>query len=175
MTDGHTCPGCGLPGGAHDGPSPPDLAASALCWATYKTVLASEYRDPQRWDVRSLTLDAYGAQHPGGRSRRATEATGTHLIGLCVALERDLDSFQVGRIRAAASDRLGPGMLWLPPPVESAPTGIATVAGAPTAEEHRARVRTWASAVWASWKPHHDTVRHWIDWLYAASPPTLAR
>ncbi len=175
MTVDDICPSCGLPGTGHGGPPPSHIAASAYCWATYRAVLASEYRDPDRWNVRSLTLDAYSAQHPGGRSRRATEATGAHLIGLCVALERNLDSAQVGSVRAAAADRLGPGIVWLAPPTGPASTTIATIAGASTAEEHHARVRAWATAVWASWQEHHETVRHWIDWLYAASPPTLAR
>jgi hypothetical protein len=122
-----------------------------------------------------LTLDAYGAQHPGGRSRRATEATGLHLIGLCLALERNLDSAQIGSVRSAAADRLAQGMLWLPPPASRGATTITTVSAARTADEYRSRVQAWAAVVWDSWQHHHDTVRHWIDWLYAASPPTLAR
>ena len=172
--DGH-CPSCGLSGTGDDRPPPSHIVASAHCWATYRAVVASEYRDSDRWGVRSLTLDAYAAQHAGGRSRQATEATGAHLSGLCVALERDLASAQVGSVRAAAADRLGPGMIWLAPPTGPASATIATVAAAPDADEHCARVRDWAAAVWGSWEQHHDTVRHWIDWLYAASPPTLAR
>lgn len=174
MSAGATCPGCGLPG-ADEGPTPPHLAASAECWAIYRTIVASEYRDPERWVVRSLTLDAYGAQHPGGTSRQATEATGAHLIGLCLALERGLDSAQVGEVRSAATDRLAPGMTWLTPPSAPATDTVGGVVKAPTPAEHRARVQRWATAVWESWHLHHDTIRHWIDWLYAASPPTLAR
>jgi len=175
VTAEEACPGCGLRGNSSDGPTPPHLSASAHCWATYRTVVAAEYRDPDRWVVRALTLDAYAAQHPGGPSRQATAATGVHLIGLCLALERGLDSAQVGTVRAAATERLAQGMTWLEPPTAPAAVTVAGIASARSADEHRAEVRAWATAVWDSWQPHHDTVRHWIDWLYAASPPTLAR
>jgi hypothetical protein len=171
VTDPGPCPGCGLIRPPAEGPTHAYIGASAGCWALFTEVSAREYGDPERWAVHPLTVDAYAVQHPGTPSRRAIQSVGVHLITLCLVLERDLPLEKASRIRAAAADRLASGMTWLEPPEPSAASTIADVAAAADAAGHRAAVRSWAQEVWVSWAPHHETVRKWIDWLVAASPP----
>lgn len=168
-----TCPLCRRIDPITESATPTHLATTAVCWAHYRRTVAREYRDPERWTLRGLTRDAYGAQHAGGRSRSAVAATGVHLIGLSLALDRGLDAEGVGTVRAAAVDRLSEGLSWLEPPTSVVEPSIQQVAEAEDIDQYSELVQRWAAEVWAAWAPHHPTVRRWIDWLYAASPPHL--
>lgn len=158
MSQGEICPACGL----------------ANCRSVYAGLLAAQYADPERWPLQGLTVSAYAAQHPGEPSLRAARTVGTHLVVLASVAERGLDPDRVTRVRSAAEERLTEGMTWLEPPPAGAGSTVAAPAGAPDAETHRQRVVEWAGEVWASWADHHDTVRRWVDWLVAASPPDFA-
>ena len=80
-----TCPGCGLR--AHTGSGIPTgrLNASADCEAIYGEVIgfASEHLELLR--LHQLTVDAYGAQHPGPPTKPIRLAYS--LVGLHLALE----------------------------------------------------------------------------------------
>ncbi len=167
------CPLCGRLDDSDVGVSPPHLTTRPACWAHYRRMVGQQYRDPARWELRGLTRDAYGAQHAGGRSRAAVSATGIHLIGLSLSLDRGLDTDDVGTVRAAAIDRLSEGLTWLQPPTAVIHPSIEALAEVDALDAYSTVARRWAEAVWSAWERHHPTVRRWIDWLYAASPPHL--
>ena len=155
------CPGCGVVLTASDGPRHAYLGASPACWELYQRLAcpSSELRDVTR--VRRLVRDAYAAQHPGVPQRRSVQSVAVHLMDLCVLLERD------GEVRRPVPvlGRTAPGRIldlhWLEPPDVR---GTITVADALDAREARAaRVEEWAREVWAAWRPHHATVRGWLD------------
>jgi hypothetical protein len=140
--------------------------------------VAAEYAERDRWTVRPLTLDAYVAQHTGLRTRDAVGTVGVHLLGLAGVIGRGLTLERAKRVRSAARDRLTGGFTWLEPPQAPAHLTIEHLSepegGHRSPDEYEARARDWATAVWDSWAPHHDTIDRWIDWLVAASPPDLA-
>lgn len=165
------CPGCGLTLPAAEGPTHDTMQASPGCWATFTEVLAREYRDPERWAVHALTMNAYAAQHPGKPSVKNARLIGGNLLGLALVLERGLPAEEAARKQSTILDRLGDGLQWLAPPELSTAPTVAEVAQTSDAESHITAVHTWARGVWQQWRDHHDTVRRWLDWLEAASPP----
>lgn len=173
MSEPAPCPGCGLIHPPADGPTHATMGASPGCWSLFSEVMGREYADPERWPVHALSVDAYGAQHPGPPSTKAARVLGAHLMGLALVIERGLPVERGARMRKTIVDRLGDGLTWLQPPAIPAELTIAHVAGATDAADHRERVRAWAVDVWRTWTPHHDTVNRWLDWLAAASPPGL--
>ncbi len=147
------------------------MASSPGCWALFTEVMAREYSDAERWSIHALTVDAYGAQHPGAPSLKAARTVGAHLIRLGLVLERGLAPERGARIRTTVLDRLGEGLTWLQPPAAVDVLTIDHVSEAAEAGDHRRRVREWAEDVWRAWGPHHETIRRRLDWLAAASPP----
>lgn len=165
------CPGCGLVRPPATGPTRDTVPASPGCWRTFTEVVAREYGDPERWAVHALTVDSYGAQHPGNPTAKNARLIGGQLLGLALVLERGMSAEEAGRKRRTIVDRLGEGLVWLAPPdLTRAPT-VAAVAETTDGPSHVAAVHRWARGVWQEWEPHHDTVRRWLDWLEAASPP----
>lgn len=165
------CPGCGLVRPPAAGPSHEAMRSSPGCWTTFTEVLGREYGDPDRWAVHALTVDSWGAQHPGNPTAKNTRLIGGQLLGLALVLERGVAPEDAGRKRRTILDRLGDGLVWLAPPdLAGAPT-VADVAEARDAASHVEAVHRWARGVWQKWEPHHDTLRRWLDWLEAASPP----
>ncbi|WP_405283390.1 DUF5946 family protein [Gaopeijia maritima] len=165
------CPGCGLVRPPDAGPSHDAMRSSPGCWKTFTEVLGREYGDPDRWAVHALTVDSWGAQHPGKPSAKNARLIGGQLLGLALVLERGVAPEDAGRKRRTVLDRLGDGLVWLAPPdLAGAPT-VAEVAAARDTVSHVEAVHRWARGVWQKWEPHHDTLRRWLDWLEAASPP----
>lgn len=164
MSDGSAerCPGCGLREPAHgrDGPTHPYLLAAPGCWALYTEVLAREYGDPARLAELQLTVDAYAVQHPGAPERRSAQSVALHLVTLCLVVERGADPGSGPRVHRRLTR--GPGFHWLEPPRPNGHLTVASVHGAPSAAEHRRRVRAWAADVWRAWAEHHDAVHGWI-------------
>ena len=156
------CPGCGAVFAARGGATHPYIGASPECWAVYGEVLAAEYVDASRRGVHRLTVDAYAVQHPGEPARRPARSVAIHLIGLCLALDRGYSSDAVGPAVDGIVARLE-AFHWLEPPPFRGLTTVRDVVGAPTADEHRRRVEAWARDVWATWSPHHEVVRGWLD------------
>jgi hypothetical protein len=154
------CPGCGV---ALDDPgnvAPPHTAASAGCWGVYGDILAREYGEWSYPAIHRLTLDAYGAQHPGERSSKSAQALAAHLLALHLALERGIEPkripAEIGRLVADPS-----ALRWLEPPEHRGQRTVLDVAGARNLREHTSRVEWWARSVWESWSDHHETIRGW--------------
>jgi Family of unknown function (DUF5946) len=155
------CPGCGALLPRADGPRHPYLGASAGCWRRYGEVLAREFEDPTVFAAaHQLSVDAYAAQHPGQRERRAIQSVAVHLMGLCLWFEHGLDPalgprFKRNMIRRAA-------VAWLEPPASIGSLTVLSVLSAVTPDEHVAAVKAWARDVWHAWSVHHQTIGSWL-------------
>lgn len=154
------CPGCGAvlpdPGNV----APPHSGSSPGCWGLYGDVLAREYGEWSYPAIHRLTLDTYGAQHPGDHSPKSVMAMAIHLIALHLMLERGLSPkrvpSEIGRLVSDPS-----AFLWLEPPPHTGQRTIVDVAGARNLREHQSRVEWWARSVWQTWSDHHDVIRRW--------------
>jgi hypothetical protein len=154
------CPGCGVvledPGNV----APPHAGSSPGCWAVYGDVLAREYGEWSYPAIHRLTLDTYGAQHPGERSPKSIQAMAVHLIALHLSLERGIEAkrvpAEIGRIMVDPAE-----FRWLEPPPPEGQRTVLDVAGARNLREHRGRVEWWARSVWEAWSDHHESIRRW--------------
>lgn len=155
------CPACHtnvpvVPGG----PTHRYIGASPGCWALYTALLAREFA---AFDgrVHQLSVDTYAAQHPGPPSPQAIQSVCTHLVALCLSLEH---GFGVEDLRPLMGD-LSRGRWfaprWLEPPTPPWPMTIVALLDADSPGAHGERVRTWVSATWSAWEPHHGQVREW--------------
>lgn len=153
----NACPGCGLEmppdeGAAYDG----YYHCSPECWSVYTEVLGAEFGDPVLFGrVHQLTVDAYAAQHAGGR--HPDKSVGIHLAGLHLVLERGYPARRISPLH----QRLAGGVESWPhfaQPPHAGGTTVLDVALADTPEEHAERVRRWAGEVWDAWAGHHDAV-----------------
>lgn len=150
------CPGCKLEmpisGKVYDG----DFNSSPECWSVFEEVLASEFQNVVLFgQVHQLTVDSYAVQHAGGRHR--DKSVCVHLVGLYLALERNITSVDV----PPYLQRLGSTVTsWphLPPPVDRGSLTIFDVAMAESSQLHALRVRQWAAQLWSAWSPHHEEV-----------------
>src|SRR4051794_37882028 len=86
MSGGAPCAGCGVVLADHDGPTHPEIGASAACWALYGELLTHEYAERGFPECHRLTVDAYAVQHPGTRGSKSIKSLGTHLAGLYLVL-----------------------------------------------------------------------------------------
>jgi len=150
------CPGCGvvLPGDAE--PWDPRSLASEACHQLYGEVAGYESQhvvELGRW--HQLLVDTYAAQHAGERT--PSIGTAFALIGLHLALDEGWDGLQVrdAHQRLAAASRMWPRFDAPPSRGELTVFDLA-LAGSP--EEHIARLRAWAEAVWRAWAGSHDAV-----------------
>lgn len=162
MSGGAPCPGCGVVLSEFDGPTHPNIAASAACWALYGELLTHEYAELGYPECHRLTVDAYAAQHPGRRDQRSINSVGTHLSGLYLVLERGLD----GPAATAMKNRVAeaePGFGWLNPPRPNGALTVADVLSMRDEVRHCEAVEAWARSVWAGWELHHETVRGWVE------------
>lgn len=158
-TPGVPCPGCGviLP---DSGGAPGHPGSSSGCWAAYGDLLAREYADWGSPRIQRLTVDTYGAQHPGEPTRESGQALGGHLVGLHLALERGIEPGRVGReLGRVVADPSA--FHWIEPPQPGGQLTIVDVMGSRTLREHVARVERWARSVWEAWADHHELIRAW--------------
>lgn len=151
------CPGCGLSRPAVGGTADPYGGASAACWAAFNELLAGDYSDwrPAR---HQLTVDAYMAQHPGYATPGGRRSVQVHLVGLYLALERELAPPQIGRILGAIFPDKSKDVEALQPVPELARLTVEHVLMAPP-ERQDARAIEWATAVWRAWEAHHGRIR----------------
>ncbi len=154
------CPGCGLVSPAHDGPTHPYVLSSPACWATYGTVLAREYEDPEYGRRHQVTVDAYAVQHPGVAERRSIQSVAVHLITLCLVLEDGADPQAGPRLHKRLAGK--PSFKWLEPPRPNGTLTIADVAQAGSPKKHIEMVEAWSRNVWEAWRSYHSTIRAWI-------------
>jgi hypothetical protein len=155
------CPGCGL-AGASDGQTDPYGGASPACWAIFQQVLVRDYGEFQYPAVHPQIVDAYMAQHPGYATAAGRRSVAVHLVGLCLAVERGLDQAHVRRIMTSVFPGK-PDLAPLAPVPDLREITVASMTGATDLEDHAARARTWAEAVWRAWIPFHARVRAWAD------------
>ena len=147
---------------AFQGPTHAYLGASPACWRLYGQVSLAWWGGPDDLPLDRLVVDAYGAQHPGRRQVRSVQSVAVHLMSLCNVLERGAEP-RIALTRDRRIVRRALDLHWLDPP---RPIGTLTVHGpvhARGAEEHAVSIEAWARDVWAAWKPHHKTVRRWLD------------
>jgi hypothetical protein len=135
--------------------------ASPACWHLHTQVLSYEAEHLARLGrYHQLTVDAYGAQHPGAPSPPISTAFG--LVGLYLALEHDWSGTAV---RAAHQFLAQRHSTW--PAFRRRADGpfltVADVAGATTPDDHASRVQAWARSVWSSWAPEHAHVGSWAE------------
>ena len=157
-----SCPGCGQVLPAREGPTHPYLGSSPACWALYGEVLACECSEPAYFGVHQVTVDTYAVQHPGVPDRRSIRSVALHLMTLCLVLEDGADPSQGPKLHKRIAARR-PAFRWLEPPQANGRITVADVNRAATAAEHERLVKAWAHDLWTAWKPHHATVRQWID------------
>ena len=155
-----TCPGCGLTAPASGGPAPEEHRASAACWAMYGQLLSRSYTDPDYRAVHQMLVDAYAAQHAGGRSRREVQTVALCLMTLCLFVEDGVPVADGPRLHQQMAARRPP-FRWLEPPPQQSLLTVADVLCARSVDEHEQLARRWAGQVWQAWSAHHDTVRQW--------------
>ncbi|MBV8688173.1 MAG: hypothetical protein JOZ90_03245 [Alphaproteobacteria bacterium] len=158
-----SCPGCGLKLPPTEGATHAYVLSSPGCWALYSEVLAREYSDPAYMAVHRLTVDAYAVQHPGVPERRSIQSVNVHLVGLHLVLDRGADGAFARHVIGAMTQKLTDRLTWLDPPADHAALTVRDVIEARDAADHGKRVRDWAAAVWASWRPHHSRVSALAD------------
>jgi len=139
------CPGCEIRLPLIDGTAHLYVGATMACWAVYGSILAREYSNPRYRAVHRLTVDAYGAQHPGEPERRSIQSVNVHLVGLHLVLDGDADSAFARRVIGTITDLFTDRLVWLVPPPHRGTLTVLDIAPAPDADDHCARVREWAS------------------------------
>jgi hypothetical protein len=157
-----TCPGCGIKLPELNAPTPADVGASPACWALYGRLLVDQYSQALPPRLHRLTVDTYAAQHPAARNYRSFSSLGSHLIGLCLLLERGASLQWTNELLVQILER-PPSCRRLEAPTPNGTIMISDVATARNPDEHGRLVEQWAASVWDAWAPHHVAVRGWID------------
>lgn len=157
------CPGCGLTLPVYGGPTHAYVGASPACWQLYCRLSADPFARREGTRLRRLVVDAYAAQHPGTEHRRATQSVAVHLMGLCVLLERDGETRRLNPVLGRMPARKTMDLHWLTPPDFKRCKTAADVLEAGAADAYADSAEAWAKSVWAAWRPHHETVRAWLD------------
>jgi hypothetical protein len=150
------CPGCSLEMPEGRGTLESYYNTSPECWSVYTEVLGAEFQNaPLFGQVHSLTVDAYAAQHAGGR--HPDKSVCIHLIGLHLVLDRGVAPTGVARHhqRLATAVKAWPHF---PPPENRGTLTVYDVATAASSEEHARLVRLWAAQVWQAWRDHHPAI-----------------
>ena len=168
------CPGCGA-----DVPDVGELRSDHLyvgaapgCWAAYTELLGLQLSDAALAEARSLSVDAFMAQHPGTPGRQSSQSVWVHLVGLCLSLEHGFE----GPASARAKARLavsGAEFPWLEPPESRGPLTVFDIALDAAAARHDAAVRLWAESVWNSWGPRQPAIRRRAAELLVSGSPAV--
>jgi hypothetical protein len=161
-TDPRACPGCGLELPELDASAPADVSASPACWALYGRLLVAEYGQAASPRLHRLTVDTYAVQHPARSGCRSIRSLVPHLIGLCLALEREASARHAPRLLDQTLEWL-PSLRWLEAPVPNGTITIADAVSFRNLDERARRIEQWATNVWDAWSLHHATVRGWIE------------
>lgn len=167
------CPGCGARLPVTGWTPPRGLDGSGECWQVHGEVVGFEVAHVEL--VRrfhQLTVDAYGAQHAGGRSSPLRVAYS--LVGLHLALDRGLPGHEV----RAAHQRMGrrdPSWPAFARPEQTGEVTIVDVAEAGvmlgSVAGHAELAQRWADVVWRSWEHQHAAVVALSERLLGRSGP----
>jgi hypothetical protein len=156
------CPGCGLvlPDRHLD---PQDrFNASGECWQLFSDLSCYTVSKQGAEFIHQYAVDAYEAQHAGGKSRNITVVFG--LIGLYLALERGFTGRQV-QLAHMQIARVRKDWPRLDPPGRPAAITILDVLKVPDGPEKDAMIRQWMAVVWESWADRQVWVRETTDAL----------
>ena len=157
MTAMETCLGCGIVRPPVEGVTDPYGGASASCWALFNEVTLKDFGEYRYPPIHRLLIDAYMAQHPGYATAAGRRSVVVHLVGLHLALDRDLDNAVIVR----AIGRVFPDKPDIAPLIPVPPHGALTVThvhAARSLEKHTACAREWAVSVWSAWSFHRERV-----------------
>ena len=91
------------------------------------------------------------------------QSVAVHLMGLCVLLERDGQERRLVPVLGLMPARPTFDMHWLTPPVRNGRLTVVDALAGGFDDGHAASVEAWARDVWRAWRPHHATVREWLD------------
>jgi hypothetical protein len=156
------CPGCGLclPDGHCDLPG--RFNASGECWQLFSDLSCYTVAKQDPAFIHQHAVDAYEAQHAGGKTRNITVAFG--LIGLFLALEKGYSGRQVqlAHMKIAKIQKSWPSF---DPPGKPAEITVWDVLQTGTDPEKDAMIRQWMAAVWEGWADRQDWVRATTDEL----------
>jgi hypothetical protein len=149
------CPGCHLelPDRLLDPPA--QFWASGECWQLFSDLSCYTVSKQDAAFIHQHAVDAYEAQHSGGKTRNITVAFG--LIGLFLALERGFTGKQV-QIAHMQIARVRKDWPRLDPPGHPAPITVLDVLLEKTDDGRDRMIREWMAAVWDSWSDRHEWV-----------------
>lgn len=147
------CPGCGLRMPPSGKPYDGYFNASPECWSVFTEVAGAEFSDVVLFSqVHQLTVDAYAAQHAGGR--HPDKSIAIHLAGLHFHYARGIKPTSIAPLMQQLASHVSAWPHFDPPPVR----GSMTVFDVALAESHIDAVREWSRGVWESWFPHHAAI-----------------
>ena len=149
------CLGCGLVQPDRHIDLPDRFYASGECWQLFSNLSCYTVSKQDAGFLHQYAVDAYGAQHAGGKTRNITVYFG--LIGLYLALEQGFSGKQVQAVHMhlAQVRRVWP---LLKPPARPACLTVMDVLKAPDGPEKDAMIRQWMTAVWESWGDRRQLV-----------------
>lgn len=130
--------------------------ASAECLKMYFELTCWTLVQQNGRFIHQHAVDAYEAQHAGGRTRPITVVFG--LIGLYFALEKGYTGRQVQQVHMMIG-RTRRDWPRLEPPAHPANLTVMDVLRAGTDAEKEAMLMRWAASVWRSWRRRHQWVR----------------
>lgn len=150
------CPGCGLCLPDHRIDPTDRFNASGECWQQYSNLACTTVARQDTAFIHQHVVDAYAAQHAGGKTRNISVVFG--LIGLYLALEIGYAGKQVQQAHMQIA-RVRKDWPRLEPPVNPAGVTVWDVLQAGTEGEKDAMIQKWMAAVWASWADRQEWVR----------------
>jgi hypothetical protein len=151
-----TCPGCGLERFSQDATPPDRYNASGGCWEVFGELTADTISKNDSAFVHQYCVDAYGAQHAGGRTKPIT--TAFSLIGLYLAVEQGHSGTQVQQAHMTLAER---DDQWpeLRPPHSLSDVTVQSVLDASPGEERVRNIDRWMESIWQTWDHAHEWVR----------------
>lgn len=154
------CPGCGLRLPDQNLDQAERFNASGECLKMYFELACWTLVQQDVRFIHQHAVDAYEAQHAGGRTRPITVVFG--LIGLYFAQERGYTGLQVQRahVKIGRTRRDWPR---LEPPEHPAELTVMDVLKVETDAEKEEMLLRWAASVWQSWEHRHQWVREMTE------------
>jgi hypothetical protein len=161
------CPGCGLVLPNRHIDFPDRFNASGECRQLFSDLSCYTVSKQDADFIHQCAVDAYEAQHAGGKTRNITVTFG--LIGLYLALEKDYTGKQVQRAHLQIA-RVRKDWPRLEPPARPAQLTVIDVLRVPDGPEKDAMIRQWMKAVWENWADRQVWVREMTDALLDRQP-----
>jgi hypothetical protein len=156
------CSGCGLELPNRHIDLPDRFNASGECWQLFSDLSFYTVSKQDAEFIHQYAVDAYEAQHAGGKTRNITAAFG--LIGLYLALEKGYTGKQVQQAHMQIA-KIRKDWSRLEPPVRPAQLTVMDVLKAPDGMEKDTMIRQWMKAVWENWADRQMRVREATDAL----------